>query len=92
MSERCPAGVKGKLTAEDGEVGGGRVAIGWQAGRMVLVDEDHLAGVYCIYDLDAPSSRAVVLCGGEPRAVMGIEVAHNDDVGVLLLEEMGEVW
>ena len=58
---------------------------------MVFIDEDHLAGVYGVYNCYSPSSRAFVLGDREPRVVMGVEIPHNDSGGVLLLEEGREV-
>ena len=53
---------------------------------MVLIEEDHLAGVYGVNYCESPSSRAVILCGGEPRVVVGVKVTYNDDVVLLLLK------
>ena len=79
------------MAADDGKVGRGGVAVGRQAGGEVYVEKHQLAGVQVVEQGGPPSSRAVISSGGKPRGVVGVEVAHYDDVMVRLLEEEAEV-
>ena len=79
------------MAADEGKVGGGGVAAGGQPGGEVPIQQHELTGVKGCADGISPSSRAVVPGGREPRGVVGVKIAHNNDVVVGLLEEQAKV-
>ena len=79
------------MAADEGQVGGRRIAVSWQPGGKVLVQQQEFSRVKGIQNGSSTSGRAVVPGGREPRWVVGIEIAHNEDVVVRALEERAQI-
>ena len=82
MGKGEPRNVKGQVAADEGEVGGGRISPGGEPSGEVLIEENELTGIEGLEDGGSASGRSVVPRGREPSGVVGVKIAHNDDVAV----------
>ena len=76
-SEGGPLEISGYFRSGYGEVRGGRVSVGGEAGGCVEVEEDKVSGDKGVENLLPTSRRAGTASLREPRGAVGIEIPRK---------------